>query len=45
MAPIGIIALATLTLLWRVLHTARAHSAEADGDWSKAVAINASGTL
>jgi hypothetical protein len=44
-APIGIMALATLTVLWRVLHTARAHPAEVDGDRSKAAAINASGTL
>ena len=45
MAPIGIMALATLTVLWRVLHTVGAHPAETEGDRSKARAINASVAL
>ena len=44
MAPIGVMGLATLAVLWRVLHTAAAHPAGTDGDWSKAGAVNASGS-
>jgi hypothetical protein len=45
MVPISIMALATLTVLCRVLHTAGVHPAETEGGRSKAGVINASGTL
>jgi hypothetical protein len=45
MAPIGVMALATLSVLWRVLHAAAAQPPGTDGDGSKAAAMNASGTV
>lgn len=45
MGPIGIMALATLTVLWRVLHTVEAHPGETDGHRLKAGTVSASGTL
>lgn len=45
MAPISVMALATLTVLWRVLHAAAAPSAGTDGDQSPPAAKIASGKL
>ena len=45
MVPIGLMALATLTVLLRILPSAGVHPAETEGGRSKTGAIKASGTL